>query len=74
MEFNFWDECIEIISEQIDISINKDPQILNQIGSKPTTLSFNSVDKILYVLSKSGKSTLDVSGSKLHLYFVLALF
>lgn len=60
IDFNFWEECVEIISEQIDMFIRKDKQISSQDdSSKLITLSFNNVDKILYVLAKSGRAVSD---------------
>jgi hypothetical protein len=53
IEFNFWEECIEIISEQIDRIINKETQDDWMNAGKLSTLSYNNIDKILYVLGKS---------------------
>lgn len=57
IDFNFWEECVEIISEQIDQAIHKEDQNMydedSTSSNKLSTFSYNSIDKILYVLSKS---------------------
>lgn len=81
IEFNFWEECVQIISEQIDQIINKERLgISNQNdrfdASRLSTLSYTNIDKILYVLSKSkhvSEKGVDLK-KKIFIYFDQAKF
>lgn len=73
IEFSFWEECVEIISERIDFIINKESRMdadlnggeFNKKAVKLSTMSFNNIDKILYVLSKSKDIALTEKGTDL---------
>ena len=60
IDLNFWNECIQIISEQVDnivkkenIEMSTDNENDKWSSKTSSTLSYTNIDKILYVLSKS---------------------